>query len=443
MPAIVTTGFRAFSSKQNREAFSEYGSDRLYVFIGRSTAWDDEQLPPTPDETTVQMLEAHRDIIGLKQISSANIVNVARRIDWVYGSVYTQYDDLTSMTDAYEVEGEVFPEFYVMTDEYNVYKCIDNNGGIPSVIKPTGVSLSTFETSDGYLWKYMYSVSPGDVTNFLTNEWLPIKSLTVNDGSNQWQVQEAAIQGSIETIIVQNGGSGYSAIDLPIITIDGDGTGATAVAEVDEATGEITRIKMTDVGSGYTYATVSISPNGSAGSGAAARAVMSPIGGHGADAINELGGYFAMVSVKLIDDESGKIPNDTTYRQLGLLANPTSTTAGKRIRYSNEVGIIKNGDTITGADSGATGTVIKADYEDFYFDVLVTAGSFLVGETISSGSNTGLISIIEDVNLPLSAQAASDTEIEFGTGKMLYLENRSYVTRYPGQNELIKFVAEF
>lgn len=443
MPAIVTTGFRAFSSKQNKEAFGEYGFDRLYVFIGRDTAWADEQLPPVPDETTVQMLEAHRDIIGLKKISAANMVNVARRIDWTYGNVYTQYDDLTSMTDAYEVQGDVFPEFYVMTDEYNVYKCIDNNGGIPSVIKPSGISLTTFETADGYLWKYMYTVTPGEVTNFLTNDWMPIKTLTANDGSNQWQVQEAAVEGSIETVIVQNGGTGYSAIDLPVITIDGDGTGATAVAEVDEVTGTITRIKITDPGSGYTYASVSISPNGSPGTGAAARAVMSPVGGHGADAISELGGHFLMVSVKLVDDESGKIPNNTTYRQIGLIANPTSTIAGKRIRYSNEVGIIKNGDTITGADSGATGTVIKSDYEDFYLDVDVTSGAFLLGETISVGTNTGVVSIIEDINLPLSGQAASSSEVVFGTGKMLYLENRSYVTRQPGQNELIKFVAEF
>ena len=57
-------------------------------------------------------------------------------------------------------------DFYVMTDDYNVYKCLSNNdttsGGIvgtTSTVKPTGTGTSIISTADGYKWKFMYQIS--------------------------------------------------------------------------------------------------------------------------------------------------------------------------------------------------------------------------------------------------------------------------------------------
>ena len=67
----------------------------------------------------------------------------------------------------------------------------------------------------------------------------------------------------------------------PTVTIDGDGTGATAAAEVDLQTGAITRISMLTKGQGYTTATVTVTSVGTGtvagtGAGASATATVDP-----------------------------------------------------------------------------------------------------------------------------------------------------------------------
>jgi hypothetical protein len=70
----------------------------------------------------------------------------------------------------------------------------------------------------------------------------------------------------LESIEVLTGGSGY--VSTPSVTIDGDGTGASARALI--VNGAIKRIEVTNPGTGYTSATVIISGGG--GSGAVVRA---------------------------------------------------------------------------------------------------------------------------------------------------------------------------
>ena len=72
----------------------------------------------------------------------------------------------------------------------------------------------------------------------------------------------------VSEIEVTNGGSGYSTAT---VTISGDGQGATAMAVL--TSGAVSSINMTDHGIGYTRASVSISGDGS---GATARAVVEP-----------------------------------------------------------------------------------------------------------------------------------------------------------------------
>jgi hypothetical protein len=65
---------------------------------------------------------------------------------------------------------------------------------------------------------------------------------------------------------VTNGGSGYTSAT---VTIAGDGTGAAAVAIVDPATGTITTINVTNPGTRYTTATVTIAGDGTGAAAAA------------------------------------------------------------------------------------------------------------------------------------------------------------------------------
>ncbi|MCX8156917.1 MAG: autotransporter-associated beta strand repeat-containing protein [Verrucomicrobiae bacterium] len=87
----------------------------------------------------------------------------------------------------------------------------------------------------------------------------------------------------VVSITLDNPGSAY--LGPPIVQIVGDGTGATAVAEIDVAAGTVTNIIVTSPGRGYTVATVTLSGGG--GSGATATAVL---GDNVSGGLTKLGG---------------------------------------------------------------------------------------------------------------------------------------------------------
>jgi hypothetical protein len=101
--------------------------------------------------------------------------------------------------------------YYVITDEFNVYKCLDSNNKSPSTVKPTGTTVEPTSTSDGYLWKFLYNVPIALRNKFLTDEYMPIITALK---------QQFYSNGIIQTVRVDQPGSGYSSAS---ITVQGDG----------------------------------------------------------------------------------------------------------------------------------------------------------------------------------------------------------------------------
>ena len=60
----------------------------------------------------------------------------------------------------------VSTRMYVLSSANNVYKCMNNNAGGTSTVEPSGTSTSEFTTADSYVWKYMYTLSTTQITNF-------------------------------------------------------------------------------------------------------------------------------------------------------------------------------------------------------------------------------------------------------------------------------------
>ena len=202
MPGIVTNKFRLNNAKQVYEAASEGAPTNLYVFLARTNAWTNDASPPTPTDTVKGTnYDVWRNMIAVKKVTASDISFATTRTNWANNTVYTAYrdDNATLFSN----------NFFVVTDTYNVYKCIDNNNGAASTVKPTTTTTSTVLLSDGYKWKYMYSISAADALKFLTTNYIPVKTLTANDGSAQFTVQQAAANGSIEAIFTSNGGSSY------------------------------------------------------------------------------------------------------------------------------------------------------------------------------------------------------------------------------------------
>jgi hypothetical protein len=438
MPAIITQEFRNFSLNRMETIHSLFQNAYVYAFVGRNQPWENDELPPVPNDNPYAIIETRKNITGLKKLSVMNTIQVARRIDWVSGTVYDQYDDKVNLFDSEA-------NFYVITSELNVYKCLSNNNGNASLNMPTGQSLSPFKTADNYKWKYLYTVQESDIhNNLLTSEWIPCKTLHINNGSSQWSVQQTSVRGTIDNIIVENGGSGYSSSSLPIITITGDGTGAKAVATVNSVDGSINSINITNAGSGYTYANITINAYGSNGSGAILRPVISPVGGHGSNPSDEIGAFFLMFVVTLYDNEGDAFPLDSTYRQVGLLANPRlKNSTYKKMIFSTNHQFIKS-EQITGVTSGATGTVVLTDAAKGYIEVDVISGTFLANEMITNGIFTLQCSGISDVNkIAYSENNYVSDDIDLMSGNLLYYDNRTPITRLQFQKEVIRIVIKF
>jgi hypothetical protein len=162
-----------------------------------------ELMPPDVDPSYQNTYyDVWRNMIALKKFQSSDVSHVVPRYQWTSGAVYSEYDD----NDASLYE----KQFYASTIEGRVYKCIDNNQGVVSTVKPTTTDSSNIElTSDGYRWKYMYTISSGEALKFQTNAFMPVKTLSANDGSAQWSVQQSASNGAIQHVKVLAGGTGY------------------------------------------------------------------------------------------------------------------------------------------------------------------------------------------------------------------------------------------
>jgi len=428
MASIVTSKFRVHNAEQFAEAFSETSNTIMYLFIGKNTAFPDDNAPPTPVNSTANIeFTPWRDMYGAKRITTSDVTHAVPRHDWTSGTVYVQYDHTdTNLLD---------DEFYVMTEDYNVYKCIGNASGAASTTKPTGVSSSTFETADGYIWKYMYTVTTAKALKFLTNDYIPVQTLGTDDGTDQWDVQSAAVDGSINFVKVTSGGSAYGS--APSVTISGDGTGATANATISG--GAVTKVTITNPGSGYTYATASFSAGA-----ATAVPIISPKGGHGANAIEELGGKYIMLNVRLDGNESNTLSTANEFRQVGIVRDPYTYGTTTRAIATSYRQTFKY--TLTGVSGGPftldevvtsgsnTASVVEWDNTNSILYVTQPLNkNFASGASVSGGSSgaTGTISAIETPGL----QAYS--------GDIIYVENRVPISRASDQIEDVKLIIQF
>ncbi len=366
------------------EAFQNTANfeNNLYIAIGRVDPWDNPGVggedPITPVDDNSTQLNDLAKIISAKRLVSNSVKLAIVRNDWDAsgGTVYSQYDP--------DVQDFAYPTPHYVYAGDNVYKCLNNNGGANSITQPTGTSADPFVTpGDGYLWQYMCTVSPSDAIQFLTPSYVPVALKLSDDGSPQWAVQQNAKKQSISTINVTDGGTGYTAAT---VTIDAPPAGSTATASAIINGGVITSIQLSVVGEGYVdIPNVSISGDGS---GATAVAVLAPKDGHGANVLKELDARYAIVSARFEDNEGGYFPisGENDFRQISIILDPLD---------------------VNGAEAEAP-RYIGPDHDDW------------------DGSET-----------------SGKSELMSGSGTTVYIENLAPVVRQPGQIEDLKIALRF
>jgi len=228
----------------------------------------------------------------------------------------------------------------------------------------------------------------------------------------------------------------------PYVKITGDGSGATAYANVSSI-GTINYIDIKNRGNNYTTATVEIYDQKSgAGSGAVATASIAPPGGHGSNPITELGSSALGIYSKFVNNDVNFIPN-VTYNTVGLLTQPKikgnnsvlftngsflqvmTVNLNSTVSYSNNEALTSsNGHTVYFLRTASTSN-------SAYF---VGDKSISVGESLTNGSVSTTITAITS-NGDLSA---------FGS-EVLYINNLAAngITRTTSSNEEIKLAIQF
>ena len=495
MAAIITEKFRLNNAKQFVEDITQTSSV-AYSFIGRGHSWSDDASPPTPVDNPNDEFDAYRNMVALKKISTSDISHAIVRRDWTSGTQYDEYrhNYTTSNTgDSSPTPTTLWDsKFYVVTDDYNVYKCLsngtaDNSAANTSTVKPDHTTLTTPTESDQYQWKYMYSISASDVIKFVTNDFIPVKTLGAqlavsggvdneagnqdgrlndaasDDGSAQWDVENGAVDGSLNKVRIKSAGSGYTASQTnQTANIRGDGTSGVVTYSTD-GSGTITSMSVSTVGADYTYAYLndddlvgSSREQASDGTNSTANIefIISPKNGHGADPIEELGGNYVILNSRLEYSEgSGDFPTDNDFRQIGVVVNPTnydgnvlSSAATMKAYKTMTIGgsatlptvdtVIRNAQTE--AQGTAVGIVVSVDSGNRIVSYLPYPNkvndfrAFSTSETVysSTSTNHGAIS------------ALANQEVETHSGDIIYLENRTSVSRASDQIEDIKLIVE-
>ena len=485
MPAIITDKFRTHNSEQFQEAFSETSGNTMYLGIGRPQAFatatrgdartnneGTDTAPLTPADNLNAQHFPFDDMMAAKKIAASDVTFAVPRRNWTTGTTYDIYrhdygEYATGTTTAITANGGASTlhdsAFFVLTTARNVYKCLDNDGNTASTVEPTGTATTVLTTADGYKWKFMYTLSASQQANFLSTDFMAVATDST--------VSSASIDGAIDVIKIKTAGSGGTNGTHTGIAIRGDGSGG--VCSVTVAGGLVTAVTVTTAGTGYTFGTVSNAQIVTAGatslSGAELDVIIPPKGGHGKNAIEELGGFYVMMNTSLEGTESGNsgdltVAND--FRKITLIRDPnaggsaasaTTLRATKAINLSGVSGSYVVDEKITQASTGAVGKVVEWDSTNsilYYIQTrhtnegIDTNGNqtaFSGTNTVSgaggaTGTPTTSTSTIDSVSF---TSGYSASEIDNDSGDILYIENRAPITRAADQTENIKLVIEF
>ena len=528
MSAVVTDQFRISNAGNFVDSVLDTNNN-YYVFLGlsnpttpnpgfgRTDTWN--STPPNPiDNLNNEWNYGSTSLFG-KKINSANIRRVVRKVEWKTNTAYDMYRQDYSINNKAPVSDTARlydANYFVVNSDYNVYICIENGSSGSTSQIPTSKFEPTFtdlepgaagDTSDGYIWKYMYTISPSDIIKFDSTEYIVVPNDW--DTSTNSSIQSVRESGDstinfnqIKEVYINKPGSGYS-VGSHSCKIVGDGSGGEVSVTVS-AGGIITNIVVTAGGSNYTYGMVDLGNIQNVGQNNFAEliVIIPPSRGHGYDIYKELGAERVLIYARF-DDSTKDFPIDTKFAQVGFIKNPSTYTSrdvlytgseysslyaikfkpsstslwdtkipviGSKITQNKGDGTVAKGYV---ASYDKTTSVLKY-YQDrsLYYNQTTgtqqdyvgvsTEGVLLPFESSSESINfngttsppptaidqtfTGrtITSGSKQIDLGVYfTNGLADPEINKTTGDILYIDNREEITRNLRQKEDIKIILEF
>lgn len=406
----------------NLDVDSDRDSDRYYIGIGRCEPWDNAtDTPPAANPDKETSIGFRSGLQGVKIVNDLSYV--VPRYNWSAGSIYSAWSNKYHSETTVGALRDIPGSYYVITDEQNVYVCLQQGMTDEGVIrnslyKPTNITPEPFEAGpDGYVWKFLYNVGVYNSRRYLTSEWIPVERIEdSNNGgplastlsaSRLTQVlnQILAVPGEILSIDVDSGGKGYTS--SPTVKVHGydvdSADEAKAYARINSE-GKVFQIVMKadqssgsySFGRGYderTYITLS----GGGGTGAkVSPQVYVDSGGMGHDPRKDLNASALMFTARIIGDERKNFSVDNDFRQVGLIRNPMRDS----LNDSQYAGIV--GDS---AFTGVRGNALRKIYVTAGLDEEMTT----LDNTVT-GVNSNASAILDYYDIYIDSDCCDSTQ---------------------------------
>jgi hypothetical protein len=193
---LTTTNFKVKAAKE----FISSEDNSLYLAVGKNEIFAGSAIPTPVDDYFETNIDPYRTMLFGKKVRSSDMSLMIPRYDYQYGTTYAKYNDADPLLFQ--------KQFYTIVNAvsyYHVFKCLDNAFDTPSVIQPNFADIGSYDdlykTSDGYVWKYMFTVDSTTVQKYATLDWFPYVANNT--------VIENAIDGSIDVVEITSFGSGY------------------------------------------------------------------------------------------------------------------------------------------------------------------------------------------------------------------------------------------
>ena len=521
MAAIITDQLRILNAK-NFVAGVASTANSYYSFVGlpNPTDYDSDwdTTPPAPIDNFNQEDNYWDTMVAVKKINKADVRQVVRKNTWTSGITYDMYRNNISATDVSQPSGAVTlydANYYILNSDYRVYICLqngtspDNPSGRPSLDEPTFTDLeprAAGTSGDGYIWKFLYTISPSDIVKFDSTNYLPVPQDWSTNTTDAAVRNNASSSGQLKIVTITDRGVGVGTANKVYtqIPIKGDGSGGEATVTTNNDA-KVSNVTVSNGGSDYTFGTLDLAAKGIEGTtNPSFNVIIPPQGGHGADIYRELGAYNVLLYSRIENDTDN--PDFVTGNQIarvGVIESPKaegstsnlaadkasavyalklagagysgvtynaddqitqtigigSTAFGRVVSYDQNTGVLKywqdkfhcgfntDGTKNTDPTYGFTMERFTADIgSGGSFNIIGGSATLAIQTTFGSSANPGINTVINSRTYNLGQsfiKGVSQPEVKKYSGNIIYVDNRPSITRSTNQKEDIKVILQF
>ena len=517
MAAIITDQLRILNTKDFVASVAST-TNSFYTWIGLPNATqvdsDWNTTPPDPRDSFNQENEYWDTMIALKKVDTTDIKQVVKKNTWASGITYDMYRNDIQAENPSKPSNAITlyaANYFVVNEDYKVYICLqngtdpDNPEGKASLDQPTFTDLeprAAGSSGDGYVWKYLYTIKPGDIVKFDSTDFMPVPADWATNSTDAAVRDNASTSGHLKIVTITNRGVGLGTANQTYtkVPINGDGQGAEATVVINSSS-KVESVTVSKGGSNYSFGTLDLAEGGvpTGSSPAAFNVIIPPQGGHGADIYRELGAKNALVYARIENDaENPDFITGQEFARVGIVQNPEaynstenleldkasavyalrltgagastatftadafvtqtigvgSTAVGRVISYDQTTSVLKYWQDRSTAGFNTNGSANTDPTYGFQMDRFTanikSGGSFSItggSESLSiSTSFTGLSTVINSRTYYLGQSftaGVANPEVKKYSGDIIYVDNRPSITRSTNQKEDIKVILQF